>query len=185
MLLLATFCFLTQLVTIKLFSWFHNSGVEQSYELQVYDDFVMRGNTGVLRCHVPSQVREYVQFAHWLRSDGMLLALDSSNGNLNKGFFKWQISLILNILFSFAGEGRYAVFTSGELHVFQVDPLLDSQFHYRCVAKNRLTGEQRTSSNSAKLIITGNYAFIKKFLLSIPCDNRLHCSDCKNLIVLD
>ena len=36
------------------------------YEVQVYDQLVMVGNTAVLRCSVPSYVTEYVTVTSWL-----------------------------------------------------------------------------------------------------------------------
>ncbi|XP_037801943.1 Down syndrome cell adhesion molecule-like protein Dscam2 [Penaeus monodon] len=39
------------------------------YEVQVYDQLVMAGNTAVLRCAVPSYVREYVTVTSWVHDD--------------------------------------------------------------------------------------------------------------------
>ncbi|KAL3253521.1 hypothetical protein MRX96_054575 [Rhipicephalus microplus] len=39
--------------------------VEQYYEVQVYDEFTIAGNTAVLRCHVPSFVRDDVIVVSW------------------------------------------------------------------------------------------------------------------------
>nr|XP_027229952.1 Down syndrome cell adhesion molecule-like protein Dscam2 [Penaeus vannamei] len=39
------------------------------YEVQVYDQLVMSGNTAVLRCAVPSYVREYVTVTSWVHDD--------------------------------------------------------------------------------------------------------------------
>ncbi|CAL4082426.1 unnamed protein product, partial [Meganyctiphanes norvegica] len=39
------------------------------YEVQVYDQLVMAGNTAVLRCSVPSYVRDYVTVTSWIRDD--------------------------------------------------------------------------------------------------------------------
>ncbi|KAL3225819.1 hypothetical protein MRX96_025513, partial [Rhipicephalus microplus] len=39
--------------------------VEQYYEVQVYDEFTIAGNTAVLRCHVPSFVRDDVIVMSW------------------------------------------------------------------------------------------------------------------------
>ncbi|KAK8753126.1 hypothetical protein OTU49_002716, partial [Cherax quadricarinatus] len=39
------------------------------YEVQVYDQLVMSGNTAVLRCAVPSYVREHVTVTSWLHDN--------------------------------------------------------------------------------------------------------------------
>ncbi|KAH9398267.1 hypothetical protein TYRP_019278, partial [Tyrophagus putrescentiae] len=43
--------------------------VKQPFEVQVYDDFAIKGNTGILRCHIPSFVREHVRVTNWLTYD--------------------------------------------------------------------------------------------------------------------
>ncbi|XP_028966868.1 hemicentin-1 [Galendromus occidentalis] len=47
--------------------------VQQRYEVQVYDEFVISGNTAVLRCHIPSYVRDYVSVVTWEREDGVTI----------------------------------------------------------------------------------------------------------------
>ncbi|GFU25001.1 down syndrome cell adhesion molecule [Trichonephila clavipes] len=47
--------------------------VQQKFIPQVYDDYVIRGNTAVLRCHLPSFVREYVTLDSWLIDDDIVL----------------------------------------------------------------------------------------------------------------
>lgn len=41
--------------------------------MQVYDEFVIRENMAIMRCHVPSIVREYVRVVSWLRDDQVLV----------------------------------------------------------------------------------------------------------------
>lgn len=45
--------------------------VKQKYEVQVYDEYVISGNTAVLRCQVPSYVAEYVMVTSWIQ-DGVV-----------------------------------------------------------------------------------------------------------------
>lgn len=52
----------------------------------------MRGNIGVLRCHIPAFVRDNVQFVNWLRSDGLVLSPDLQQGEF--------LELLANILFA-------------------------------------------------------------------------------------
>ncbi|CAN8002937.1 unnamed protein product, partial [Ixodes pacificus] len=54
--------------------------VDYKYEPRVYDGFVIRGNTAVLKCHVPSYIRQYTLVDAWIRDDGFTI-----NASGNKG----------------------------------------------------------------------------------------------------
>lgn len=58
------------------------SVVQQRYEVQVYDEFVISGNTAVLRCHIPSYVRDYVAVVTWEREDGVTITSNVAVGEL-------------------------------------------------------------------------------------------------------
>ncbi|XP_075741847.1 cell adhesion molecule Dscam1-like [Rhipicephalus microplus] len=107
----------------------HVRAVNQEFDVQVYDEFVIKGNTGVLRCQIPSFVKEYVSVTSWVRDDGLVIHADTNS------------------------SGRYTVFPSGELHVREVDTSTDSHRKYYCQAKHRLTGKVFRSSTLARLII--------------------------------
>lgn len=47
----------------------------------MYDEFVISGNTAVLKCHVPSFVREYVTVTSWVRGNGERIVSDVLEGN--------------------------------------------------------------------------------------------------------
>lgn len=51
----------------------HLTVLHQAYKMQVYDEFVIRENMAIMRCHVPSIVREYVHVVSWLRDDQVLV----------------------------------------------------------------------------------------------------------------
>lgn len=44
--------------------------VHQFYQTRVIDEFVLRGNTGVLKCLVPSFVADFVQIMEWTSDEG-------------------------------------------------------------------------------------------------------------------
>lgn len=46
------------------------SAVSQYYEAQVYDMFVIRGNTAIFKCSVPSFVSDYVYVESWEATNG-------------------------------------------------------------------------------------------------------------------
>ncbi|XP_049947508.1 Down syndrome cell adhesion molecule-like protein Dscam2 [Schistocerca serialis cubense] len=102
---------------------------KQHYEVQVYDEFVMVGNTAVLRCHVPSLVRDHVVVTSWLRGNAERIVTDIQSG------------------------GRYSVFPSGELHIRHVTQA-DGALPYRCETRHLLTGKSRLSISAARLLVT-------------------------------
>ncbi|GIX91381.1 hypothetical protein CDAR_392581 [Caerostris darwini] len=47
--------------------------INQRFVPKVYDYYVIRGNTAVLRCHLPASVKEYVSVESWIRNDDYVL----------------------------------------------------------------------------------------------------------------
>lgn len=43
--------------------------VKQYFEVQVYDVFVMRGNTAIFKCQIPSFVADHVDIIEWTSTD--------------------------------------------------------------------------------------------------------------------
>ncbi|KAH6931091.1 hypothetical protein HPB50_022201 [Hyalomma asiaticum] len=101
--------------------------VEQYYEVQVYDEFTIAGNTAVLRCHVPSFVRDDVMVVSWEQK------------------IADKTDVVTN-------GGRMSVFPSGELQVRQVQQV-DASTEFRCRTWHRLTGETKLSSYG-RLVVT-------------------------------
>lgn len=44
--------------------------VSQFYESQVYDEYVIKGNSAVLKCNIPSFVSDHVEIIEWIDSNG-------------------------------------------------------------------------------------------------------------------
>nr|CAD7589389.1 unnamed protein product [Timema genevievae] len=104
--------------------------VLQYYEVQVYyNKNVVRGNTAVLKCTIPSFVREYITVTSWVQ--------DSS----------------FNIYPSTKGDGKYHMLPSGELLIRRVDES-DKYRSYQCRAVNRLTGASLLSVGTARFSVT-------------------------------
>ncbi|XP_066948108.1 cell adhesion molecule Dscam2-like isoform X4 [Macrobrachium rosenbergii] len=99
------------------------------YEVQVYDQVVMSGNTGVLRCAIPSYVREYVTVTSWLHDNSF------------------------NIYPSLHGDGKYHMTAEGELHVLDVGPQ-DGLSRFQCRTLHKLTGRTQLSTTPARIIVT-------------------------------
>ncbi|GIY04006.1 down syndrome cell adhesion molecule [Caerostris darwini] len=68
--------------------------IKQRFDPQVYDDFVVRGNTAVLRCHLPTFVREYVAVDSWIRDDKQVLKRNDMKANPSKSTPAKRSSLI-------------------------------------------------------------------------------------------
>ncbi|CAD7088395.1 unnamed protein product [Hermetia illucens] len=102
--------------------------VNQYYESQVYDEFVIKGNSAVFKCQIPSFVADHVEIIEWV---------DTNGGSYIKN----------------ATDGKYLVLPSGELHIREVGPE-DGYKSYQCRTKHRLTGETRLSATKGRLVIT-------------------------------
>ncbi|XP_017890990.1 Down syndrome cell adhesion molecule-like protein Dscam2 isoform X2 [Ceratina calcarata] len=103
--------------------------VRQKYEIQVRDAYVFPGNTGVLRCEIPTFVKEYVAVTSWVRDSAY------------------------NIFPTPKSDDRHHMLPSGELLVFSVTTS-DAQSSYRCRTVHRVTGDTVESSSYARLVVT-------------------------------
>lgn len=45
--------------------------VQQFYQTRVIDEFVLRGNSALLKCNLPSFVADFVAIDAWLSDDGI------------------------------------------------------------------------------------------------------------------
>ncbi|KAJ8895518.1 hypothetical protein PR048_000854 [Dryococelus australis] len=105
--------------------------VAQRYDVNVMDEHVLRGNTAIIKCHIPSFVADYVFVSSWVENEETEIFLDNSSS-----------------------DGKYLVLPSGELHIRDVGPE-DGYKSYQCRTKHRLTGETRLSATKGRLVITG------------------------------
>ncbi|XP_060529779.1 cell adhesion molecule Dscam2 isoform X33 [Cylas formicarius] len=102
--------------------------VNQYYEAEVVSEYVIRGNTAVLKCNIPSFVADFVQVEAWVG--------ENSEYTYTKNY-----------------DSKYLVLPSGELHIRDVGPE-DGYKSYQCRTKHRLTGETRLSATKGRLVIT-------------------------------
>ncbi|KRF98051.1 uncharacterized protein Dwil_GK22019, isoform N [Drosophila willistoni] len=105
--------------------------VQQFYESEVNNEYVIRGNAAVLKCSIPSFVADFVQVVSWQDEEGQLY------GSIDEE----------------QQDGKYLVLPSGELHIREVGPE-DGYKSYQCRTKHRLTGETRLSATKGRLVIT-------------------------------
>lgn len=58
--------------------------VNQFYKAEILTEYVIRGNTAVLKCSIPSFVADYVQVDAWLDDTGRTLtSADQDYGNFS------------------------------------------------------------------------------------------------------
>ncbi|XP_029347304.1 Down syndrome cell adhesion molecule-like protein Dscam2 isoform X38 [Acyrthosiphon pisum] len=133
--------------------------VLQNYITGAEDEYVILGNTAVIKCKVPSFVTDFVSIESWISSDGQ------EYRRLSDRY-----------------DGKYLVLPSGELHIRDVTPE-DGTKSYQCRTKHRLTGETRLSATKGRLVITEPIGFKSPTLSSDFEGTRLRKSS-KNAIVI-
>lgn len=60
---------------------FSSAVVQQFYQSRVIDEFVLKGNTGILKCLVPSFVTDFVQVEAWVADDGTIYKYQNEGGD--------------------------------------------------------------------------------------------------------
>ncbi|XP_036142522.1 Down syndrome cell adhesion molecule-like protein Dscam2 isoform X33 [Monomorium pharaonis] len=113
--------------------------VTQPYNPEILTEYVIRGNSAILKCSIPSYIAEFVTVEAWIREDG-------------------EVYLPADL--TVAQDGKYLVLPSGELHIRDVGPE-DGYKTYQCRTKHRLTGETRLSATKGRLVITEPVASTK------------------------
>ncbi|XP_018406582.1 PREDICTED: Down syndrome cell adhesion molecule-like protein Dscam2 [Cyphomyrmex costatus] len=103
--------------------------VRQKYEVQVRDAYVLAGNTGVLRCEIPTFVKEYVAVTSWLKDSAFNIYPSAESGE------------------------KHHMLPTGELLIFSVTPA-DAHSTYRCRTVHHVTGDTVESSSYARLVVT-------------------------------
>ncbi|XP_035788173.1 Down syndrome cell adhesion molecule-like protein Dscam2 isoform X30 [Anopheles albimanus] len=102
--------------------------INQHYGTDILMEYVIRGNSAILKCSIPSFVADFVRVEAWI---------DEENNEIPSENY----------------DGKYMVLPSGELHIREVGPE-DGYKSYQCRTKHRLTGETRLSATKGRLVIT-------------------------------
>nr|AEC50084.1 down syndrome cell adhesion molecule [Pacifastacus leniusculus] len=103
--------------------------VHQDYMTDVSLEYVIRGNSALLKCNIPSFVADFVSVQAWL-TDNDQAYYPSDNY-----------------------DGKYLVLPSGELHIRNVNSE-DGFKSYKCRTVHRLTQETRLSATAGRLVIS-------------------------------
>ncbi|GAB6020910.1 hypothetical protein CHUAL_003555 [Chamberlinius hualienensis] len=102
--------------------------MDVDYEAHVYDEFVMDGNTAVIKCHIPQFLKEYVTVVSFIKDDSLKIGAES---NFESKYFLHDGSLYITNV----GAG-------------------DARGQFKCQTYNKLTKQLKTSSNIGTLIVT-------------------------------
>ncbi|XP_055594001.1 cell adhesion molecule Dscam2 isoform X48 [Uranotaenia lowii] len=103
--------------------------INQHYQPEILTEYVIRGNSAILKCSIPSFVSDFVRVESWIDEEGTEMTPSEDY------------------------DGKYMVLPSGELHIREVGPE-DGYKSYQCRTKHRLTGETRLSATKGRLVIT-------------------------------
>ncbi|XP_046141181.1 Down syndrome cell adhesion molecule-like protein Dscam2 isoform X26 [Osmia bicornis bicornis] len=110
--------------------------VSQFFVTEAENEYVIRANSAIMKCKIPSFVSEFVHVDQWVADDGTVYTTGDDY------------------------DGKYLVLPSGELHIRDVGPE-DGYKTYQCRTKHRLTGETRLSATKGRLVITEPVGFAK------------------------
>ncbi|CAM1294542.1 Dscam (predicted) [Pycnogonum litorale] len=101
--------------------------VVQMYETQVYNSFVIAGNVGVLKCHIPSYVKDHVTVTAWIREDKKIVKTKR--------------------------DDMYISQPSGSLYIRDVTKK-DDNLKYWCQTKHLLTNEAKLSVAAGRIVVS-------------------------------
>ncbi|KAG1650335.1 Down syndrome cell adhesion molecule-like protein Dscam2 [Nymphon striatum] len=102
---------------------------QQQIQAQVYDEYVVAGNTAVLKCHIPAFYKDDLEVVSWIREDNKIITAESSDQN-------------------------FEVTYSGNLHMKSVSSDRKLNLGFWCQMKNKITGETFLSQSAGKIIVT-------------------------------
>lgn len=90
--------------------------VKEKYDIQVHDEYVIVGNTAVLKCKIPNYVAEYVMVTSWVQDE------------------------TINIYPNTDRDGKYVVLGNGDLYISNAGPG-DGYKNYACRTLDILTSK--------------------------------------------
>ncbi|KAG9432663.1 Down syndrome cell adhesion molecule isoform X1 [Apis mellifera carnica] len=158
--------------------------VAQYFEVQVYDQFAIRGNAAIFKCQVPSFVADHVDVVGWIDSNGGSYVADGQSyvvgqryavNVMDEHVLRGNAAIIKCHIPSFVAE-FVEVDSWIEDETTEIYPSTDydgkylvlpsGELHirdvgpedgyktYQCRTKHRLTGETRLSATKGRLVIT-------------------------------
>ncbi|KAJ8918536.1 hypothetical protein NQ315_013041 [Exocentrus adspersus] len=143
-----------------------NYVVHQYYEAEVVSEYVIRGNTAVLKCNIPSFVADYVRVEAWVGSDDSLYTYNT-NYVVNQ-FYKAEI------LTEYVIRGNTAVLKcsipSFVADYVQVESWIDDQGKILKVSNDYVVSQYYVTEAENEYVIRGNAAVMKCKIPSFVAD---------------
>lgn len=102
--------------------------MDVDYDFSVYDVFAIRGNTAVIKCHIPSFLQNLVAIVAYIRDDSLKIATPIQS------------------------DAKFSLSPSGALYIKDVGPT-DAGTSYRCQILPRFNGHVKTSSTVGRLFV--------------------------------
>lgn len=75
----------------------------QSYEVEADNEYVIRGNSAIMKCEVPSFVSDFVTVENWQDSKGNTYLPGADSGNRSFSNFHIQFPLFQQNIHTFIG----------------------------------------------------------------------------------
>ncbi|KAG1652213.1 Down syndrome cell adhesion molecule-like protein Dscam2 [Nymphon striatum] len=127
--------------------------VDQQYSTQVYDEYVIEGNTALLKCIIPSYIKDQIIVTAWIRDDGVRISSE------------------------YQQDSRYLILNTGDLNIFNVR-YGDSDNVYKCQTKHTVSGEVKVTDVGGKLHVTKPSSGIQpRIVYSTPSMNIVSGSE--------
>ena len=101
---------------------------KEKYDINVYDEYVIAGNTAILRCQIPDDMKNYTVVTSWIQDESIHIYPNSQLG------------------------GKYMISDNGDLYINNVNQV-DEIKSYTCQTLNRLTGKIKTSIYPGRVIV--------------------------------
>ncbi|KAG1671037.1 Down syndrome cell adhesion molecule-like protein Dscam2 [Nymphon striatum] len=102
---------------------------QQQLQAQVYDEYVIPGNTAVLKCHIPAFFKDNLEVVSWIREDNTIIKQTKPSNNARMTF-------------------------NGNLHISNIVGSSDLELGYWCQVKNKLTNDTFLSKTAGKIRLT-------------------------------
>lgn len=146
--------------------------VKQYFEVQVYDVFVMRGNTAIFKCQIPSFVSDHVDVTEWTSTENDTYRLTNDYGATKlTDYLSFPLSLFQLfklIWFKFWFLQRQWTTTKSSLSYFDSFTLFHSNF---CLSNHFSVVSHPHSVNVMdEHVLKGNSAILKCHIPSFVSD---------------
>uniref|UniRef100_A0A182PJB8 Ig-like domain-containing protein n=1 Tax=Anopheles epiroticus TaxID=199890 RepID=A0A182PJB8_9DIPT len=144
-----------------------NNLVNQYYEAEVVSEYVIKGNTAVLKCNIPSFVTDFVKVESWIGSDGSLYNASSFDTVINQHYGA-------DILMEYVIRGNSAILKcsipSFVSDFVRVEAWIDEENNELVPSDNYVINQHYQPEILTEYVIRGNSAILKCSIPSFVSD---------------